>query len=183
MDHLDLFCAHKNDPSTPLEETLGGFETLVQQGKIHFAGASNDLTWRLADAAAIGNTRGWATVTCVEQRFTHLRPSPGGPFAPQCLIDDKILSFCDQRGKTMLPYTPLLRGAYVRSEGPLAASYRSGDSDVRLEVLHGVAGECGATASRVDHMRENLAAAELTLTPDQLNRLTLAGDVPNEEPN
>ena len=125
-------------------------------------------------------------------------------FAPQCLIDDNIRSFCDQRRMTMLPYTPLLRGAYVRSDRPLAASYRSGDSDVRLEVLHQVAGECGATAnqvvlawmmqrqplmipvfsaSRVDHMRENLAAAELTLTPDQLNRLTLAGDVPNEEPN
>lgn len=203
-DHLDLFYAHKDDPQTPLEETLTAFTQLIQAGKIRFAGASNYLAWRLADADAIADAQGLATFTCVEQRFTYLRPQPGGDFFPQRLIDENLATYCDTRGKTMLPYTPLLRGAYVRPDRPIAKSYQGADADARLTALREVSQELSATPNQVvlawmiqrqpplvpifsagkpEHLRENLGCLDLKLSDAQMTKLTMAGHCPNEEPN
>lgn len=203
-DHLDLFYAHKDDPNTPLEETLKAFTQLIETGKIRFAGASNYLAWRLADADAIGAAKGLTQFTCVEQRFTYLRPQPGGCFYPQRLIDENLATYCDARGKTMLPYTPLLRGVYVRRDRPLAKSYQGPDADARLTALQEVTQELGATPNQVvlawmmqrqpplipvfsagtpKHLRDNLGALDLKLSDVQMQKLTMAGHCPNEEPN
>lgn len=204
IERLDLFYAHKDDPNTPLEETLTAFTQLIDAGKIRLAGASNYLAWRLADADAIAAAQGLTEFTCVEQRFTYLRPQPGGYFYPQRLIDENLATYCDARGKTMLPYTPLLRGAYVRSDRPIALSYQGPDTDARLVALREVARELDATPNQVvlawmmqrqpplipifsagtpEHLRENLGALNLTLSATQMNKLTMAGNCPNEEPN
>jgi len=203
-DHLDLFYGHKDDLNTPLEETLTAFSQLIEAGKIRFAGASNYLAWRLADADAIATAKNLVTFTCIQQRFTYLRPQPGGYFYPQRLIDDNLATYCDGRGKTMLPYTPLLRGAYVRADRPIASSYHSPDTDARLTALQDVCQETGATPNQVilawmmqrqppmlpifsagtaDHLHENLGAASLTLSEAQMTRLSRAGHCPNQEPN
>lgn len=201
-DHLDLFYAHKDDPNTPLEETLGAFEKLVQDGKIRFYGASNYLAWRLADADAICAQNGWAGFTCVEQRFTYLRPTAGGDFGPQYLIDKNLMTYCDARGKTMLPYTPLLRGAYVRRDRPIPSPYLGRDTDERLKVLQEIAQELGSSPNAVvlawmlhrqppmipvfsagtpQHLKENLKALDLHLSVEQMTKLNQAGNCPNDE--
>ena len=202
-DYLDLFYAHKDDSNTPLEETLSAFNKLVQDGKIRFFGASNYLAWRLADADAIAAKNGWSSFTCVEQRSTYLRPNPGADFSPQQIIEQNLMSYCDARGKTMLPYTPLLRGAYVRRDRPIPSPYRGPDTDVRLEALQEVAQELGATANQVvlawmmhrqlpllpvfsarnpEQMKENLGAIDLALSAEQMARLDRAGHCLNDEP-
>jgi aryl-alcohol dehydrogenase-like predicted oxidoreductase len=40
-DYIDLYQAHQDDRETPLEETLEGFDALIQQGKVRAIGASN----------------------------------------------------------------------------------------------------------------------------------------------
>src|ERR1700712_3812468 len=40
-DHIDLYQSHKDDPDTPLEETLEAYGRLIEQGKVRFIGASN----------------------------------------------------------------------------------------------------------------------------------------------
>ena len=203
-DRLDLFYAHKDEPDTPLEETLAAFTQLKEAGKIRFAGASNYLAWRLADADAIADAKGLEEFSCVEQRYTYLRPQPGGYFFPQRLIDENLAAYCDDRGKTMLPYTPLLRGAYVRADRPVAQSYRGPDTDTRLTALREVSQELGATPNQVvlawmmqrqpplipifsagkpEHLRENLGALDVKLSEAQMAKLTMAGHCPNEEPN
>ena len=47
-DYIDLYQAHRDDPNTPLEETLSAFQTLIQQGKVRVIGASNYTADRLA---------------------------------------------------------------------------------------------------------------------------------------
>ena len=204
IQHLDLYYAHKDDLHTPLEETLEAFHQLVQAGKVRFVGASNYRAWRLADADAITAAHGWAGFTCVEQRFTYLRPNPGADFGDQRLINQDLMSYCDARGKTMLPYTPLLRGAYVRPERPIPATYSGLDLEARIAVLQEVGQELGATPNQVvlawmmhrqppllpvfsgdrpEHMRENLGALDLTLLPEQIAKLNNAGHCVNEEPN
>lgn len=203
-NRIDLFYAHKDDPNTPLEETLTAFAKLQQAGKIRFFGASNYLAWRLEEAEAIAAEKGLPDFTCVEQRFTYLRPQPGGYFFPQRLIDENLTTYCDSRGKTMLPYTPLLRGAYVRTDRPIARSYRGPDTLARMRALKEVVQETGATANQVvlawmmqrqpplipmfsagkpAHLRENLGAVNLTLSEAHMTKLTMAGHCPNEEPN
>jgi aryl-alcohol dehydrogenase-like predicted oxidoreductase len=202
IDHLDLFYAHKDDPNTPLEETLGAFQKLVKDGKIRFFGASNYLAWRLADADAICRANQWPEFTCVEQRFTYLRPNPGGDFGPQKIMDHNLKSYCDARGKTMLSYTPLLRGAYVRDDRPIPSPYLSSDTDARLATLKQIATETGATpnqivlawmmhrqppiipvfsASNPEQMKENLGSLEITLSSEQMSKLNEAGNCPNDE--
>ncbi len=203
-DHIDLFYAHKDDPNTPLEETLTAFTRLKESGKIRFAGASNFLAWRLADADAIAAQKGLTEFTCVEQRCTYLRPQPGGYFFPQRLVTEDLATYCDARGKTMLPYTPLLRGAYVRSDRPIAKAYQGPDTEARLAALQDVSQELGATPNQVvlawmmqrqppmipifsagtpAHLKENLGAVNVTLSAAQMTKLTMVGHCPNEEPN
>ena len=201
-DRLDLFYAHHDDSKTPLEETLSAFDKLIKDGKVRFVGASNYLAWRLADADALCADSGWASFTCVEQRFTYLRPSPGADFGVQQLIDENLMSYCDARCKTMLPYTPLLRGAYIRGDRPIPSPYLHPDTDVRLAVLREVAGELGATVNQVilawmmhrqppllpvfsagnpEHMKENLGALNITLSTEQISKLNQAGHCLNDE--
>ncbi|MBD8697408.1 aldo/keto reductase [Stenotrophomonas sp. CFBP 13718] len=52
-DHIDLYQAHEDDESTPLESTLGAFARLIEQGKVHAIGASNYSASRLADALEV----------------------------------------------------------------------------------------------------------------------------------
>lgn len=49
-DHIDLYQSHKDDESTPLEETLGAYDKLIKAGKVRFIGASNYTGKRLAEA-------------------------------------------------------------------------------------------------------------------------------------
>src|SRR3954447_21535678 len=46
-DHIDLFQVHEWDGVTPLEETLGALDLLVQQGKVRYVGASNYTGWQI----------------------------------------------------------------------------------------------------------------------------------------
>ena len=203
IDHIDLFYAHKDDPETPLEETLFAFHKLVKDGKIRFFGASNYRAWRLADADAIATQNGWASFTCVEQRCTYLRPNSGADLSPQQIVDQNLMTYCDARGKTILPYTPLLRGAYVRSDRPIPSPYRGADTDARLAALHEVAQELEATANQVvlawmmqgqppllpvfsarnpEQMKENLGALDISLSGAQMAKLNQAGHCLNDEP-
>ena len=114
------------------------------------------------------------------------------------------MSYCDAHGKTMLPYTPLLRGAYMRSDRPIPATYAGPDQEARMAALKAVAQELNATLNQVvlawmmhrqppllpvfsggqpAHMQENLGALELQLSPQQMATLDNAGHCINEEPN
>jgi aryl-alcohol dehydrogenase-like predicted oxidoreductase len=57
-DHIDLYQAHKDDPTAPLEETLGAFESLIKTGKVRAIGASNYSAERLGEALATGRRLG-----------------------------------------------------------------------------------------------------------------------------
>ncbi|MCP4715956.1 MAG: aldo/keto reductase, partial [Deltaproteobacteria bacterium] len=82
-DYIDLYYAHNDDRSTPLEETLHTFAQLVQSGKVRYIGASNTMAWRLEQAHNISQTNKWPSYCCIQQRFTYLRPRPGAHFGPQ----------------------------------------------------------------------------------------------------
>src|SRR6185369_7419624 len=59
-DRLDLYYAHRDDPQTPLEETMEAFDRLIRAGKVRAVGASNLPAWRIAEANAVAGAHGWA---------------------------------------------------------------------------------------------------------------------------
>jgi aryl-alcohol dehydrogenase-like predicted oxidoreductase len=192
VDSIDLYYAHVDDRNTSLEESLAAFDRLVQAGKVRLIGASNFLAWRLEEARWVSRTNEWVEFCCVQQRYSYVRPKPGASFAPQIATNDDLLDYCTGRDITMLAYSPLLSGAYTRTDRPLQDQYLGADTVARLKTLGVVAEEVGATqnqvvlawmvqsdpaviplvaASTVEQMEENLGVLSVELSTEQLKRL------------
>ncbi len=62
-DWLDLYVAHREDLYTPLEETLEAFDALVRAGKVRYIGFSNWSAWKVAAAMELQKSRYWAPFT------------------------------------------------------------------------------------------------------------------------
>lgn len=194
IDAFDLYYAHVDDRTTPLEESLEAFNRLVQAGKVRYIGASNYLAWRLEQARWLSETRGWAPFACVQQHYTFLRLRPGMTVAPQEMVNDDLLDYIAARGLTLLAYSVLQSGSYTRADRPFRTELRMEDNGRRLETLRAVAQETGATVSQIvlkwmldrnvipliaassqEQLAENLDALAVTLSPDQMARLNAAG--------
>jgi aryl-alcohol dehydrogenase-like predicted oxidoreductase len=195
-DTIDLFYAHRDDRNTPLEESLEAFDRLVQAGKVRFIGASNFLAWRIERARQISRARGWAEFCCVQQRHTYIRPKPGADLSPQLAVNDDLLDYARSEDFPIIAYSVLMGGFYARPEAGIPYQpdeYSRPDTEARMAVLHAVAAEVEATPSQVvlawlmqgmprmipliasgspDRMQENLDARHITLTFEQIARLT-----------
>jgi aryl-alcohol dehydrogenase-like predicted oxidoreductase len=68
-DHIDLYWAHRDDPSTPQEETLAAFDSLARAGKVRYVGASNFSAERLQSALDLAAERGSAGYAAVQPHY------------------------------------------------------------------------------------------------------------------
>lgn len=196
-DYIDLYYAHIDHRQSDLTETLGAFDALIESGKVRHIACSNMMAWRVQQARDISEANGWASYCGVQQRYSYLRPKPSTNFGVQEIASEELLDYCrENEDFTLLAYSPLLSGAYTRSDRPLPDAYVSADSEARLGVLREVAAELGATpnqvviawmlqgtpsvlpviaASRAEQLAETLAAPEVKLSAEQLERLQHAG--------
>jgi aryl-alcohol dehydrogenase-like predicted oxidoreductase len=62
-DWIDVYIVHKEDPHTPLEETLSALDALVRSGKVRYLGFSNWSAWKVAAAMEIARAQGLASFT------------------------------------------------------------------------------------------------------------------------
>ncbi|HYP46613.1 MAG TPA: aldo/keto reductase [Propionibacteriaceae bacterium] len=204
---IDLYYAHVDDRTTPLEEILHGFEQLLATGKIRSVGLSNWQLWRLAEARLLAEIAGWP-VAALEYRHTYLRPTASANFEPQIAATPELFDFARAHGLTVVAYSVLLNGAYTRRDRPIPWGYRGPDTDARLACIREIAAELGATTSQVvlawlrstpgcavipiiggstlEQLQENLMAGAVRLSRDHQNRLDAAGtpqpDVEGESP-
>lgn len=193
-DVIDLLYAHVDDRRVDQEETLGALDTLVRSGKVRYLGCSNFKVWRLAQAQQIARSRGWAPFRAVQMFHTYFQTERGTPTGMGDPMGDELFDYV-RSGEplTLLGYTPLLWGSYTRphkyQEIDRLRSFSRPQNTVRGDRLRRVAAETGHTvnqvllawmlasdppvvplvaASRLDHLLENLASAELVLSPEQL---------------
>jgi len=68
-DYIDLYQSHKDDPETPLEETLEAYAQLVKQGKVRVIGASNYKAERLSEALDISKRQGYPTYQSLQPHY------------------------------------------------------------------------------------------------------------------
>lgn len=120
----------------------------------------------------LSENNGWPEFCCAQQRYSYVRPQAGAFYDPHVFVTDEHLDYCRSRDLTILAYSPLLGGAYVRDDRSFPAPYQGPDTDTRVETLKAVAGETGATANQA-----------VQLTGDQLMRLSQAGNHPVRHPN
>ena len=199
VDHVDLYYVHVDDRSTPLEETLEGLAGLVESGKTRYLGWSNVRTWRLERIRQLCLQHGWPVPVALQQQHTYL-PRRGG-IRNASIVDDEQLDYLEEHPDlALVAYSPILKGLL---DDPTKASaqwmwewFDTPDNARRLEVLHAVATEAGATATQaglaylVQQSRPRvipilgprtweqyvsvLPGATLQLSPEQLERLAAA---------
>ncbi len=151
-DHIDLYWAHVEDRSVPLEETLGAFDALARDGKIGAVGASNTAAWRLERARSVSAARGWLPYTYVQLRHTYLRPRPltsPAEAGHRLATDDMLDYLAAEPDLTLWAYNTLMFGAYTRDDRPIPEIYDHSGTTARLALLREVAGELGATPNQV----------------------------------
>jgi len=198
IETIDLYYAHHDDRNTPLEESLEAFQRLIKAGKVRFIGASNFITWRLEKAHWISHNKGWSEFCCIQQRFSYLRPVSGAEFDPQIAASSELLDYCQTQGMRLLAYSPLLGGVYNIKDYQLDPHYQSPENEIRLTALREVADELGATPIQVvlawliqskpevipllgvenqEQLNDNLVALDITLSEDQIFKLSTAGNI------
>jgi aryl-alcohol dehydrogenase-like predicted oxidoreductase len=176
---------------------MEAFDRLVKAGKVRILGASNLPVWRIAEATVISEINNWSTYSVVEQRYTYLRPRQGADFGPQIFIKEDMKDFAQAHGVGLIGYSILLQGAYTRSDRELPGQFAGTDSSERLRMLKTVSDEAGCSlgqtviawmrqssppvlpiiaGSKIEQLRENIAALDIMLTSDQMHRLDTAGN-------
>ena len=113
-DYIDLYQTHWQDPTTPIEETMGALLALKREGKIRAIGVSNITLEQLETYQKIG------PVDSAQEKFSMLDRQ----------IKAELLPYCRQHNIAMLAYSPLALGLLTGKIGP--DRHFSGD-DQRLE--------------------------------------------------
>ena len=112
IDHIDLYQLHAPDASTPIEDTLGALDELVQAGKVCEIGCSNFSPELLDEATAKAGERGISRFVTVQNELSLLRRKG----------DAELIEACRRHDMSILPYFPLasglLTGKYKRGEEP-----------------------------------------------------------------
>jgi aryl-alcohol dehydrogenase-like predicted oxidoreductase len=117
-DYIDLYQAHTDDTTVPLQETLEAFGQLVKQGKVRAIGASNYTAPRLSEALDLSKNHGLP-------RYESLQPLYN--LYDRAGYETTLEPVCRENGIGVIPYYSLasgfLTGKY-RGEGDLAKSAR-----------------------------------------------------------
>lgn len=197
-DWIDVYIVHKEDPHTPLEETLVALDAVVRSGKVRYVGFSNWSAWKVAAAAEIQKANGLAPFSHGQMHYSLLGRD----------VERDVVPMMQRYGLGLTVWSPLasgfLSGKYTRDN--------LGDPDNRysgfdilpfdkeqgfklVERMRGIAGEHGASvaqvaiawllsrqavtsvllgASKPHQLKDNLGAADLVLTEAEISALDAA---------
>ena len=196
-DYLDVYFAHIDDDSVPLEETLGAFSKLVEAGKVRAIGASNYSADRLREALQVSADKGL-------KRYEIMQP--GYNLYDRAGFEQELAALAQGEELGVVSYFSLasgfLTGKYASRDdlkGAARAGFLEGFFDERgmqlLETLRKVSADVGATpaqvslawlmtrpgvtapiasATSVEQLDDILAAAEVRLPQEALGALDQA---------
>jgi aryl-alcohol dehydrogenase-like predicted oxidoreductase len=99
-DYLDLYFAHKEDPLTPLDETLQAFDEIVRAGKVRYLGFSNWSAWWAATALERQRLHGWAPFIAGQINYSLVQRD----------AEYDLLPFMSQSGVGGMAWSPLAGG-------------------------------------------------------------------------
>jgi len=99
-DYVDLYQYHRPDGVTPIEETLGALEALVEAGKVRQVGSSNFSAAEVRAADGLAHTRGWSPFISAQNEYSLLKRD----------VEVELVPTLEELGLGLLPYFPLANG-------------------------------------------------------------------------
>lgn len=206
LDHIDLFQIHANDPITPVEETLRALDDLVSQGLVRYIGCSNWAAWKMMKAHGISDRLGYARFETVQAYYSIAGRDLERDIVP--MLEDQqmgLMVWSPLAGG-------LLSGKFgPGGNGPEGARRASFDfppvnrdrSSACVDAMRRIAEARGVSVARialayvlsrpfvttviigaktVEQLDDNLAAADVKLTAEELAELDKVSALPPEYP-
>jgi aryl-alcohol dehydrogenase-like predicted oxidoreductase len=100
-DHIDIYYSHHDDKDVPIAETLGAYQTLIDEGKIRYIGASQHTGARLQEALNIAEKENLPKYICLQNQYNLMERNPFESEQQKVLKNNAI---------SILPYLGLARG-------------------------------------------------------------------------
>jgi aryl-alcohol dehydrogenase (NADP+) len=202
VERIGLYYLHRDDPETPLQDTLGALDELVRAGKVAHVGLSNFGPARLREAIEITAREGYAPISVLQPRYNLLDRSE---------FEDELQGICVDHGIAVVPFYGLamgfLSGKYARDTVPAEVGTPRAKGAMKvygsqerawttLDVARSVAAAHGvpvtavalawvkartgvvapiASARSVAQLEELLPMAELELSAEETEALDRAG--------
>lgn len=206
MDHVDLYQIHAFDPVTPLEETLSALDDIVKSGRVRYIGLCNLAAWQIAKALGVSAKHQLARFESAQMYYSIAGRDLEREVVPLCRDESlAILPWSplaggflsgkfrrdgggpnDARRKTFdFPPVDKERGFNcIEAMAPMAESRGGSVAQIALAwLLHKPWVTSVIIGARTpEQLAQNLAAAAVRLTPEEMGALDAVSELPREYP-
>lgn len=199
-DYIDLLQFHTPDSRTPIEETLRALDDLVREGKVRYIGHSNFAAWQAAEAHFVARAAGLTPFISAQNEYNLLDRRIERELVPACrAYGVSVLPYFPLASGFLTgkyrPGEPPPAGTRLAGAGPLAGRVLNDRNFNTLQRLEAIAAARGrsmlelaigwlasqphvasviAGATKPGQVEENVAAAEWSLSPEELAEVDLA---------
>ncbi len=205
VDHIDLYQIHGFDPATPIEETLRALDDLVRQGHVRYVGVSNWAAWQIATALGLSERLGITRLSSLQAYYSVAgrdlereiaplldysgvgllvwSPLAGGFLTGKQLRGGEVPD--GSRVAAARPYIDLARGFdAIDVLRQISSEHRISVAQTALAwLLHQkVVTSILIGAKRLDQLEDNLKAASVTFSSDELDAINTVSKLPPEYP-
>jgi aryl-alcohol dehydrogenase-like predicted oxidoreductase len=193
-DYIDLYQSHRDDPETPIEETLSGYADLIKRGKVREIGASNFSAERLAEALKVSAEKGLPRYQSLQPQYNLVeRAAFEGPLEDVCLAEKvgvigyyslasgfltgKYRSRADTEGRARGPGAAKYLNDYglgvLKALDEVAARYEAKPGQIALAWLIARPSVTApiASATSLEQLGELVEAAEIDLDAESIQKL------------
>jgi len=195
LDHIDLYQIHAQDLATPVEEVMRALDDLVSRGLVRYVGCSNWQAWRIMKAQGIADKRGWARFETLQAYYSIAGRGLERDIVP--LLDDQKMGLMvwsplaggilsgkfgpgangpqDAR-RTKFDFPPVDKErAWPIVDAMREIGKPKGVSPARVALAWALSKPFVTSViigvKTLEQLDDNIAASELTLSPDEIRRL------------
>ena len=205
-DYIDLYQIHANDPVTPIEETLRALDDLVRQGLVRYIGVSNWQAWKIAKALGVSEAKSLARFETVQAYYSIAGRDLERELAPMLTAEGLGLMVWSPLAGGLL--SGKFGPGSNNPEGARRTNFDFPPVDKErawkcVEVMREIGQAKDASVARValawilakpfvmsviigakslEQLDDNLAAADLLLSPEEMARLDDVSELPAEYP-
>jgi aryl-alcohol dehydrogenase-like predicted oxidoreductase len=206
LDHIDLYQIHGFDNATPIDETLEAMDSLVRQGMVRYVGVSNWAAWHIAKGLGIAAQRHLAPIRSLQAYYTLVGRDLEREIGPMLASEkvglmvwsplaggllsgkyDRSNTAAGEGRRASFDFPPVDRerlDRVIEAMRPIAEARKCTIAQVALAwLLHQpVVTSVIIGARRITQLTENIGAADVELSADDLKALDAASALPKEYP-
>ncbi len=204
LDHIDLYQVHSFDPATPIEETVRAMDQLVRDGRVRYLGVSNWAAWQIATALGIADRLGLARFDTLQAYYSVVgrdlerelgpmlqhsgmgllvwSPLAGGLLSGKYAI---AVQGAESGRRSGFDFPPVDQTRAVRCIDALRKIAEARGVSIATVALAWLLHQPQVTsvilgAKRPEQLAENIASAELSLHPQELEQIRQVSALPPE---